>query len=99
MLAASALAHPEHDEAPRASVQKSIPQKAQDAVLVEITRAKLDPTWRTAAAGKAELRTVAGALRWVVPFTNPAAKNAAERTLYVTLTQQGKFVGASFRAR
>lgn len=98
-VAAPALAHPEHDQAPRAVVQKSIPDKAKDAVLLQITRAKLAPAWRTATVGKAELRTLNGAPHWVVPFTNPAAKNAAERTLYVTLTQQGKFVGASFRAR
>ena len=98
-VATPSLAHPEHDERPRAAVQKSIPEKAKDAVLLQITRAKLAPNWRSATVGKAELRTLNGAPHWVVPFTNTAAKTASERTLYVTLTQGGEFVAAGPAAR
>ncbi len=98
-LAAPAVAHPEHDEMPRTMVQKTIPEKAQDAVMLEITRAKLDASWRDATAGKPELRTVNGAPHWVVPFTSAAAKKGAARTLFVTLTQGGEFVGTSVKGR
>lgn len=91
-LAGPAAAHPQHD-APRAA-EKSIPEKAQDAVMLEITRAKLDPSWRKAAAGTPKQRTVDGALRWVVPFRG-AAGAAAGRTLYVSLTSDGNLIGTS----
>lgn len=94
-LAAPVLAHPgAHDEDAVAS-EKTIPEKAQDAVLREITRAKLDATWRKATPGTPELRTVGGVKQWMVPFTNPNAKKASERKLYVTLTQGGEFVKLS----
>lgn len=98
-LSSPALAHPEHDEMPRASTEKSIADKAQDAVMLQITRAKLDPNWRTATAGEAELRSVKGVPQWVVPFKNAKAKKPSERILYVSLTQDGEFLSTSFSAR
>jgi hypothetical protein len=99
VLAAPALAHPEHDEMPRQFKEKSVTEKAQDAVMREITRAKLDPSWRAATPGEAELRSVKGVPQWVVPFKNAKAKKATERTLYVRLTQGGEFIGTGFSTR
>lgn len=98
-LVSPVLAHPEHDEMPRALKEKPIAEKAQDAVMLQITRAKLDPSWRTATAGEAELRSVKGVPQWIVPFNNAKGKKPSERTLYVSLTQGGEFISTSFSAR
>lgn len=94
-LAAPTFAHPgAHDDDTEFTREKSIPEKAQEAVLREITRAKLDPAWRTAKPGKPELRVAGNAKQWVVPFT-AAAKAGAPKTLFVILTEAGEFVKAS----
>ncbi|MDO9489154.1 MAG: DUF6488 family protein [Sphingomonadaceae bacterium] len=96
-LALPLLAHPggHDDEQVR---EKSIPEKAEDAVMREITRAKLDASWRGAAAGKPALRTVKGVKQWVVPFAKKAG-NGKAGTLYVTLTEAGDFVRTSASPR
>ncbi len=98
-LAAPVLAHPGgHDDEEVAS-EKTLPEKAQDAVLREITRGKLDATWRKATPGTPEARTVRGVKQWVVPFTATAAKKNAPSKLYVTLTDNGDFVKATTTSR
>jgi len=98
-LAAPVLAHPGAHDAQEVASEKTIPEKAQDAVLREITRAKLDAAWRKATPGTPQLRTVGGAKQWVVPFTNAAAKKGTPGTLYVTLTESGDFLKASTSSR
>lgn len=98
-FAAPGLAHPgAHDEEEVAS-EKTIPEKAQDAVLREITRAKLDASWRKATPGTPEARTVRGVKQWVVPFTATTATKGAPSKLYVTLTDNGDFVTATTTSR
>lgn len=94
-LAAPATAHPGgHDEEATVS-ERTIPEKAQDAVLREITRAKLDASWRKAIPGTPEARTVGGAKQWVVPVTATASKKGKPKKLYVTLSESGDFVKAT----
>jgi hypothetical protein len=91
--AAPAVAHPDHDAAPVAN--RSIAEKAQDAVLVQIARSKLDTRWSTAVPGKPEARVAAGATRWAVPFRQ--AKSS--ETLVVTLSESGDFLSAAVASR
>lgn len=92
-LAVPAFAHPEHDTAAPAAA-KSIAEKAQDAVLVQITRAKLNPSWRKATPGKAEASTVKGVSTWVVPFRSEGGK-----TLLVTLDSDGGYLNSTVSNR
>lgn len=84
------LAHPDHDAAPPVA-NRSIAEKAQDAVLVQIARSKLDARWATAVPGKPEARTAAGKKTWVIPFRRPEGGN----TLAVTLNDGGDFMSAA----
>lgn len=91
-IATPAVAHPDHDAAPVAN--RSIAEKAQDAVLVQIARSKLDARWRTAVPGKPEARVAAGVTRWVVAFNQGQGE-----TLMVTLSESGDFLNADFANR
>lgn len=93
VLTVPAFAHPEHDTAAPAAA-KSIAEKAQDAVLVQITRAKLDPTWRKASPGKPVAGTGKGASTWIVPFRSGGGK-----TLLVTLDSDGGYLSSTVSNR
>lgn len=92
LLANPALAHPEHDKMSAREERKPISEVAKDAVVRQITQAKLPASWATVRPSKSELRTVGGVQRWVVTFTNPKIKARAQRTIYVLLTPMGDFV-------
>ncbi len=83
-------AHPDHDAAPPVA-NRSIAEKAQDAVLVQIARSKLDARWATAVPGKPEARTAVGKKTWVIPFRRPDGGN----TLAVTLNESGDYISAA----
>lgn len=93
-LAAPALAHPGAHDEEEVTREKSIPEMAEEALMREITRAKLEASWRGATAGKPELRTVGSGRQWVVPFTKAAGKGKPG-TIYLTMTEKGEFVKAS----
>ncbi len=92
-LSAPALAHPDHDAAP--SANRSIAEKAQDAVLVQIAMSKLDARWRTAVPGKPEARATGTATTWAVPFRQPQGSG----TLIVMLSEAGEFISATAAKR
>jgi hypothetical protein len=97
-MAASAYAHPQHDEMPSRPVPKPKAEVAKAEVIRLVTQAKLDASWSKVSATKTETRVIGGAQRWIVTFTNPAIKAAAKRTLYVVLAQNGDYVSHSYTA-
>lgn len=101
LAATPALAHPGgHDDeqfrAPRI-VQKSIPEKAQEAVVKLVTQAKLPASWSNVQPLTTQRRAKKGVQQWVVTFRNNAIRNAARRTLYVIMTEDGTFISANHR--
>lgn len=56
---------------------------------------KLDASWQAAPLDKAELVDGKKGKEWKVTFQNPAAPDAAKRTLYVFFSQPGNFIAAN----
>lgn len=56
---------------------------------------KLDASWDTVKLEKAELVDGKKGKQWKVTFQNPAAPDAAKRTLYVFFSQPGNFIAAN----
>lgn len=56
---------------------------------------KLDASWQAAAFDKAELVDGKKGKEWKVVFQNPAAPDAAKRSLYLFFSQPGNFIAAN----
>lgn len=92
-----AFAHPEgHGEETTTIPQGNAEAKAKTIVDTMIARELLEPSWKGLPPASASLREGgSGGLEWVVVFKNPKAKDAAKRTLYVFLSNDGIYLAAN----
>lgn len=95
LVAAPALAHPNHDEEAQ---QQSPADKARAHVVRMVTQSKLAPSWSKASVQGTSHRTVNGAHQTVVTFNNPS-EPAARRVLHVTMAADGSVVSATPSAK
>lgn len=56
---------------------------------------KLDASWQAVKPEKAELVDGKKGKEWKLSFQNPAAPDAAKRTLYIFFSQPGNFIAAN----
>jgi hypothetical protein len=68
---------------------------AQQRKAALVKAGKLDASWQSAALEKAELVDGKKGKEWKLTFQNPAAPDAAKRTLYVFFSQPGNFIAAN----
>lgn len=94
ILAAPAVAHPDHDEAPQ---RRPIADLARESVVTLITQTRLPATWARARLVTTSVRDRGGAQQFVVTFQNDAERNRSRRTLYVLMTPTGQFISANYR--
>ncbi len=95
--ATPAVAHPDgHDQQYRA-IEKTVPEKAQDAVVKLVTQAKLPASWSRAEPIKSFVRTRKGAKQWVVTFENKVERRRDKRLLHVLMTPAGEFLSANHK--
>ena len=92
-----AFAHPGgHGEETVTIPRANAEAKARTVVDTMIGRDILEASWRGLSPASADLREGGtGGLEWVVVFKNPAAKDAAKRTLYVFLSSDGIYLAAN----
>jgi hypothetical protein len=95
LAAAPAFAHPDHDAEAKPVANRSIAEKAQDAVLAQIAQSRLHASWGSAIPGRPQAQTAKGTTSWTVPFRKA---NGGE-TLIVTLDEAGGFISAKPAAR
>jgi hypothetical protein len=91
-----AFAHPDHDMYEADNPRLIALHSATSVVERMVERNAIPATWRGVEPNSALLRERNGATEWVVRFQNDAIPNAAERTLYVMLTQSGVFIAANY---
>lgn len=95
-MLAPAFAHPDHDMYEQENPRLLAMNSATYVVGRMVERNAIPASWRDIQPNSALLRQRNGAMEWVVTFENPAITNAAERTLYVMLTQQGVYIAANY---
>jgi hypothetical protein len=95
-LSAPAAAHPE-DEFDSYNRGPTTSELAQAAVGKLVSQKKLPTSWNNAVITKFDVKTIAGADRYVVTFENPAVKQVNRRKLYVIMSTGGDFISASFK--
>ncbi len=95
-MVAPAFAHPDHDEFEAENPRLLAMNSATYVVGRMVERNAIPGSWRDIHPDSALLRQRNGAMEWVVTFQNPAIANAAERTLYVMVTQQGVYIAANY---
>lgn len=57
---------------------------------------KIDSSWISIDAKKAQQKQYKSGLEWVVTFNNPQIENRMKRNLYVFLTLNGKYIAANY---
>lgn len=97
--ASPAYAHPDHDMYEQENPRLLALHSASYVVDRMVERNAIPASWRDIEPNSAFLRQRNGATEWVVTFENPAITNAAERTLYVMLTQTGVYIAANYTGR
>ena len=95
LIAAPAVAHPDHDEEAHNQAPADV---ARQHVVRMVTQSKLAPSWSKAKVQGTTERTTNGARQTVVTFTNHS-EPAARRTLHVVMGVDGKVVSAEPSAR
>lgn len=94
--ASPAHAHPDHDMYEQENPRLLALHSASYVVDRMVERHAIPASWRGIEPDSAFLRQRSGSVEWVVTFQNPAITNAAERTLYVMLTQTGVYIAANY---
>lgn len=79
--------------------QSDVETKAVLKVATLVYKGKLDESWKSVEASKAEQKANGGQTEWIVTFNNKNVSNPAKRTLYVYYTITGKYLAANFTGK
>lgn len=75
-------------------------QRAQAVATQSVQRladsGKIDKSWKSVSASKAEQKKFGSRMEWVVVFNNDKVADAGKRKLYVFLTLAGEYLAANY---